>query len=146
MEFTISIEPLNEPEREHWCDVGGCQEQILFLDEYVSKVKGENVWVCWPHGQLALRETNKWWPSGPQRFQATVTTPMDPGIVVGTKVRYVPDDLINFDPAIKEFIGRTGVVVEIRDDLLRVTLDPDNHRLEFTPKTDFLRRERPSLY
>lgn len=51
--FVITLEPLNEAQRTRWCDVGGCQAQVLFQDE--------DRWVCWPHGQLKLRETRQWW-------------------------------------------------------------------------------------
>lgn len=60
--FTISLEPLNEPDRKHWCAVVGCQEQVLFADE--------DRWVCWPHGQLKLREDRQWWTHEP--LDATV--------------------------------------------------------------------------
>lgn len=53
VQFTISLEPLNEPDRKHWCDVGGCQAQVLFADE--------DRWVCWLHGQGKLREDRDWW-------------------------------------------------------------------------------------
>ena len=51
--FRIALEPINEAERTRWCDVGGCQAQVLFADE--------DRWVCWPHGQLKLREDRQWW-------------------------------------------------------------------------------------
>lgn len=51
--FRIALEPINEAERIRWCAVGGCQAQVLFADE--------DRWVCWPHGQGALRQDRGWW-------------------------------------------------------------------------------------
>jgi len=61
MKFTISLEPINEPDRKHWCDIGGCQEQVLFRDDEYSARTGKETWVCWLHGQLKLREDHQCW-------------------------------------------------------------------------------------
>jgi hypothetical protein len=65
-DFRLYFGPVNERDRKHWCEIGGCQEQILFFDAAateVTKKEGDprEIWVCWSHGQLKLREDFDWW-------------------------------------------------------------------------------------